>query len=193
VISLPIEVLPDSELALQLPELECGSSLFAQPVRRCLRNAVGSRILTGTPLPNETTVCDDGTIDKLLSDDEYDGFRSCESRRSLSLIFFCRLLIASSTLKSSMSSTFGLYLMLLRVVSSLVPLNLLIIRKRLLPHCFNELKWEDDRFTSVANESFFNTSLDLLRGTIVISFSRQVDSSKSSSSAWLENKFIYLF
>lgn len=189
VISLPIEVRPDSELALQLPLDEWGSSLLASPVRRCRRRAVGSRIFTACEkltLPDWVTATVGIPVlnGKLRSDEEYDGFRSCESRRSFSFIFFCRLLIASKTLKSSISSAFGLYLKLLRVVSSLVPLNRLIILKRLLPHCFRELKWDDERFTSAANESFFNTSLDLLRGTIVISFSRLADI--SSSSAWLK-------
>lgn len=187
-ISLPIDVLPDSELALQLPLDECGSSLVPKPPRRCRRSAVGSRIFTGIADTPATPFCVT-TIDgkpelavKLRSDEEYDGFRSCESRRSFSFIFFCRLLIASNTLKSSMSSELGLYLKLLRVVSSLVPLNRLIIRNRLLPHCFSELKCDDERLTSAANESFFSTSLDLLRGTIVISFSRLADISSSSTS-----------
>lgn len=85
-----------------------------------------------------------------------------------------------------MSSAFGLCLKLLRVVSSLVPLNLLIIRNRLFPHCFSELKCDDERLASAAaNESFFKTSLDLLLGTIVISFSRLSDISPLSS-AWLK-------
>lgn len=155
---------------------------------------MGSRILTesnGT-FP-ELVVTVDGRpelIVRLRSDEEYEGFRSCESRRSFSLIFFCRLFIASKTLKSSMSSAFGLNLKLLRVVSSLVPLNLLIILKRLFPHCFSELKCDDDRLTSFANESFFKTSLDLLRGTIVISFSPP---DISSPSAWLKVKLLHIW
>lgn len=47
VISLPIDVLPDSELALQLPLDECGSSLFPSAVRRCLRIEEDSRSFTG--------------------------------------------------------------------------------------------------------------------------------------------------
>lgn len=191
VISLPIDVRPDSELALQFPLDECGSSFVAKPIRRCRRRAVGSRIFTGIadivalPACAATTDGRPEPIDALRSDEEYDGFRSCESRRSLSFIFFCRLFIASKTLKSSMSSAFGLCLKLLRVVSSLVLLNLLIIRNRLFPHCFSELKCDDERFTSAANESFFSTSLDLLLGTIVISFSRLNDISPLSS-AWLK-------
>lgn len=127
---------------------------------------------------------------RLRSDEEYEGFRSCKSRRSFSFTFFCRLLIASRTLKSSISSEFGLYLKLLRDVSSLVPLNRLIIRKRLLPHCFSELKCDDDRLTSFVNKSFFRTSLDLLRGTIVISFSSPAVSSPSTAS--LEIKLLWL-
>lgn len=71
VISLPIDVLPDSELALQLPLDECGSSLLPNAVLRCLRMEEDSRSLTGlieagmlvvAPVPEATVI--------LLSDEE---------------------------------------------------------------------------------------------------------------------------
>jgi hypothetical protein len=78
VISLPIEVLPDSELALQLPLDECGSSLLLAPCLLCLRiTAVCSLILTTVfeAVTDGTTEVTAGCVEaldtfKLLSDEE---------------------------------------------------------------------------------------------------------------------------
>lgn len=189
VISLPIDVLPDSELADQFPLLECGSSFVINPnPRRCLRidddslNFTGFIVAGGCPPPSINAF---PFIVKLFSDEEYEGFRSCESFLSFSLPFFFKLLlllltIVSSTLKSSMSETLSF---LLPLLSCSWLFRLLIIRSRFLPHCFNELKCDDDRFGIARSngESFFKISLDLLRGTIVISSSFECAASASDS------------
>jgi len=96
VISLPMEARPDSELALQLPLEEWGcSSLPARacrPFRRCLFRVAVSRILTWAAAPSGPDPEDSCSLPlswplldtlMLFSEEEYEGFRSCENRDSL--------------------------------------------------------------------------------------------------------------
>lgn len=109
VISLPMEARPDSELALQLPLDECGcsslpaASMRCIPLRRCLFSVAVSRIFTCAAASEEDN-CNlprnwplDETL-MLFSDEEYEGFRSCENRDSL----FCAIR-SCTTHSSSMS------------------------------------------------------------------------------------------
>ncbi|KNC27916.1 hypothetical protein FF38_06201 [Lucilia cuprina] len=80
-----MEARPDSELALQLPLLEWGwSSLLPKPLMRLWRFK--------EEWPELLTLID-------FSDDEYEGFRSCENRLS-----FVRCVIKSCTRQSSSTS-----------------------------------------------------------------------------------------
>lgn len=79
--SEPIEARPLSELALQLPLEECGSSLLP-PVRLSRRCAELSRNFTAIFITDVSGVAT-GKLTLDFSDDDTDGLRSCV-RRSLS-------------------------------------------------------------------------------------------------------------
>lgn len=110
VISLPMEARPDSELALQLPLDECGcsslpaASMRCSPLRRCRFNVAVSRIFTCAAPASGEASCNlprnwplEETL-MLFSDEEYEGFRSCENLDSL----FCTIR-SCTTHSSSMS------------------------------------------------------------------------------------------
>lgn len=74
VISEPIEALPLSELALQFPLEECGSSLFP-PERRCRRWAELSRNFTAMFITDVNGVVT-GKLILDFSEDDREGLRS---------------------------------------------------------------------------------------------------------------------
>lgn len=78
----PMEALPLSELALQLPLEECGGSSLLPPDLRWRRCAELSRNFTAMFMTEERGL-EMGRLTLDLSDDEIEGLRSCD-RRSLS-------------------------------------------------------------------------------------------------------------
>lgn len=166
VISLPIEVRPDSELALQFPELEFCSSFCPNPCRLCLRINEDSRNFTG--FKGTGIVESDATATLFSLCEEYEGFRSCES--FLSFSFSCWRLrnalfirIVSCVLKSSISETCLSIGCSCRSLSlPLLPPRNEINRNLLRPHCLRVLKWLR---RGTIFSSFFKISLDLLLGT----------------------------
>lgn len=121
--------------------------------------AADSRIFTGFMLAGRVglvvaalVACDEIDRGRLRSDEEYEGFRSCESARSVAdavcLLLLARLMLLSLPY-SSMSEAFFAKPSALFAVTVVMAIRPSIvgcpsargfIRSRFLPHCFSELK-----------------------------------------------------